>query len=83
MYEAGEKFRVDLAEGVPPLGMTRVGLHVGDAIVGQRVVNRKRETLRKRPLEATVGFMDASIDPQRFDVCGEAVIEVRAKTRLL
>ncbi|NIJ35591.1 adenylate cyclase [Sphingopyxis panaciterrae] len=34
MYEAGEKFRVDLAEGVPPLGMTRVGLHVGDAIVG-------------------------------------------------
>ncbi|WP_260582390.1 adenylate/guanylate cyclase domain-containing protein [Sphingopyxis sp. PET50] len=35
MYEAGEKFRVDLAaEDVPPLGMTRVGLHVGDAIVG-------------------------------------------------
>ncbi|MDZ3832750.1 MAG: adenylate/guanylate cyclase domain-containing protein [Sphingopyxis sp.] len=34
MYEAGEKFRVDMAEGVPPLGMTRVGLHVGDAIVG-------------------------------------------------
>jgi adenylate cyclase len=34
MYDAGEKFRVDLAEGVPPLGMTRVGLHVGDAIVG-------------------------------------------------
>ncbi len=34
MYEAGEKFRVDLADGVPPLGMTRVGLHVGDAIVG-------------------------------------------------
>jgi adenylate cyclase len=34
MYEAGEKFRIDLAEGVPPLGMTRVGLHVGDAIVG-------------------------------------------------
>lgn len=34
MYHAGEKFRVDLAEGVPPLGMTRVGLHVGDAIVG-------------------------------------------------
>lgn len=34
MYKAGEKFRVDLAEGVPPLGMTRVGLHVGDAIVG-------------------------------------------------
>ncbi|WP_077147872.1 adenylate/guanylate cyclase domain-containing protein [Sphingopyxis sp. KK2] len=35
MYAAGEKFRVDLAaEDVPPLGMTRVGLHVGDAIVG-------------------------------------------------
>ncbi|WP_411339263.1 adenylate/guanylate cyclase domain-containing protein [Sphingopyxis sp. J-6] len=34
MYEAGEQFRIDLAEGVPPLGMTRVGLHVGDAIVG-------------------------------------------------
>ena len=34
MYEAGEKFRIDMAEGVPPLGMTRVGLHVGDAIVG-------------------------------------------------
>ncbi|KTE00814.1 adenylate/guanylate cyclase domain-containing protein [Sphingopyxis sp. H115] len=35
MYEAGEKFRVDLAaEDIPPIGMTRVGLHVGDAIVG-------------------------------------------------
>lgn len=34
LYDAGEKFRTDLAEGVPPLGMTRVGLHVGDAIVG-------------------------------------------------
>ncbi len=34
MFEAGEKFRIDMAEGVPPLGMTRVGLHVGDAIVG-------------------------------------------------
>jgi adenylate cyclase len=34
MYRAGEQFRVDMAEGVPPLGMTRVGLHVGDAIVG-------------------------------------------------
>lgn len=34
MYQAGEIFRVDLAEGVPPIGMTRVGLHVGDAIVG-------------------------------------------------
>jgi adenylate cyclase len=34
LYEAGEQFRIDMAEGVPPLGMTRVGLHVGDAIVG-------------------------------------------------
>ncbi|MDK2762348.1 MAG: adenylate/guanylate cyclase domain-containing protein, partial [Sphingopyxis sp.] len=35
MYRAGEKYRVDLAdEDVPPIGMTRVGLHVGDAIVG-------------------------------------------------
>ncbi|QCB55564.1 adenylate/guanylate cyclase domain-containing protein [Sphingopyxis sp. PAMC25046] len=35
MYEAGEKFRTDLAaEDLPPIGMTRVGLHVGDAIVG-------------------------------------------------
>jgi adenylate cyclase len=35
MYEAGETFRTDLAaEDVPPIGMTRVGLHVGDAIVG-------------------------------------------------
>ncbi|SEH19044.1 adenylate/guanylate cyclase [Sphingopyxis sp. YR583] len=35
MYQAGEKYRVDLAaEDVPPIGMTRVGLHVGDAIVG-------------------------------------------------
>ncbi|WP_447751569.1 CHASE2 domain-containing protein [Sphingopyxis fribergensis] len=35
LYEAGEKYRVDLAaEDVPPIGMTRVGLHVGDAIVG-------------------------------------------------
>jgi adenylate cyclase len=35
MYRAGEKFRADLAtDDVPPIGMTRVGLHVGDAIVG-------------------------------------------------
>lgn len=34
LYEAGEKFRIDMADGVPPLGMTRVGLHVGYAIVG-------------------------------------------------
>src|SRR3546814_8108539 len=34
MSRAGETFRTDMAEGVPPIGMTRVGLHVGDAIVG-------------------------------------------------
>jgi len=34
MFRAGEAFRIDMAEGVPPIGMTRVGLHVGDAIVG-------------------------------------------------
>lgn len=34
MYEAGEAFRRDMGEGVPPIGKTRVGLHVGDAIVG-------------------------------------------------
>jgi adenylate cyclase len=35
MNEVGEQFRIDLAaEDVPPIGMTRVGLHVGDAIVG-------------------------------------------------
>jgi len=35
MNEVGEKFRTDVAgEDVPPIGMTRVGLHVGDAIVG-------------------------------------------------
>lgn len=34
MYQEGEAFRRDMAEGVPPIGMTRVGLHVGDAIVG-------------------------------------------------
>jgi adenylate cyclase len=35
MNQVGEQFRTDLrAEDVPPIGMTRVGLHVGDAIVG-------------------------------------------------
>jgi adenylate cyclase len=35
MSEAGEQFRTDLAaDDIPPIGMTRVGLHVGDAIVG-------------------------------------------------
>lgn len=34
IYLAGEAFRRDVPEGVPPLGRTRVGLHRGDAIVG-------------------------------------------------
>ena len=34
MYEAGEAFRKRAPEGVPPIGVTRVGLHRGEAIVG-------------------------------------------------
>ncbi|WEK44048.1 MAG: adenylate/guanylate cyclase domain-containing protein [Candidatus Sphingomonas colombiensis] len=34
MWHAGEVFRRDLPPGVPPIGRTRVGLHHGDAIVG-------------------------------------------------
>jgi adenylate cyclase len=34
IYLAGEAFRRDVPDGVPPLGCTRVGLHRGDAIVG-------------------------------------------------
>ncbi|MFC4594624.1 CHASE2 domain-containing protein [Sphingobium tyrosinilyticum] len=34
MWQAGETFRRDLPPGVPPIGRTRVGLHHGDAIVG-------------------------------------------------
>lgn len=34
MYKAGEAFRAGAPEGVPPIGCTRVGLHHGDAIVG-------------------------------------------------
>jgi adenylate cyclase len=34
LHRAGEDFRRAMASGVPPIGMTRVGLHVGDAIVG-------------------------------------------------
>jgi adenylate cyclase len=34
MYEAGEQFRLDAPEGVPPIGVTRVGVHMGEAIVG-------------------------------------------------
>ena len=32
--EAGEAFRRSAPEGVPPIGCTRVGLHRGEAIVG-------------------------------------------------
>ncbi|KQX20098.1 MULTISPECIES: adenylate/guanylate cyclase domain-containing protein [unclassified Sphingomonas] len=34
MYEAGEQFRREAPEGVPPIGVTRVGVHFGEAIVG-------------------------------------------------
>jgi adenylate cyclase len=34
MNAAGEQFRRDVGEGVPRIGRTRVGLHYGDAVVG-------------------------------------------------
>jgi adenylate cyclase len=34
MWQAGEEFRRIAPPGVPPLGRTRVGLHFGEAIVG-------------------------------------------------
>lgn len=34
MYEAGEDFRHNVPEGIPPIGRTRVGLHFGEAVVG-------------------------------------------------
>ena len=34
MYEAGEEFRNSAGEGMPPIGCTRVGLHRGEAVVG-------------------------------------------------
>lgn len=34
MWQMGEAFRESAPEGVPPIGRTRVGLHFGDAIVG-------------------------------------------------
>jgi adenylate cyclase len=34
MYKAGEDFRKSVPEGVPAIGKTRVGLHHGEAIVG-------------------------------------------------
>jgi adenylate cyclase len=34
LYEAGEEFRKTVPEGVPKIGVTRVGFHFGEAIVG-------------------------------------------------
>ncbi len=34
MHEAGERFRAETPEGVPAIGKTRVGIHYGEAIVG-------------------------------------------------
>ncbi|WP_298283331.1 adenylate/guanylate cyclase domain-containing protein [Novosphingobium sp.] len=34
MYMAGEEFRKAVPEGVPPIGRTRVGVHFGEAVVG-------------------------------------------------
>jgi adenylate cyclase len=34
MYQAGEEFRHSAPPGVPPIGVTRVGLHRGEAVVG-------------------------------------------------
>ena len=34
MYKCGEEFRRSAGEDVPPIGVTRVGLHRGEAVVG-------------------------------------------------
>ncbi len=34
LYDAGENFRRNVPDGVPPIGRTRVGVHFGEAIVG-------------------------------------------------
>lgn len=34
MYKAGEHFRANVPEGLPAIGVTRVGVHFGEAIVG-------------------------------------------------
>ncbi|MGV3510521.1 MAG: CHASE2 domain-containing protein [Novosphingobium sp.] len=34
MYRAGEEFRKSVPEGVPKIGRTRVGVHYGEAVVG-------------------------------------------------
>lgn len=34
IHQAGEEFRRNVPEGLPPIGRTRVGLHFGEAVVG-------------------------------------------------
>jgi len=34
MYQAGEAFRAEAGPDLPPIGVTRVGLHKGEAVVG-------------------------------------------------
>jgi hypothetical protein len=34
-------------------------------------------------MKATVGFMDASVEPQRFDIRSETVVEIGSETSLL
>src|SRR6185436_5461250 len=34
MYEAGNAFAASAGEDIPPIGVTRVGLHRGEAVVG-------------------------------------------------
>jgi len=34
IWQAGEEFRRTVEPGVPPIGKTRVGLHFGDAVIG-------------------------------------------------
>lgn len=34
MYEAGEAFRAEAGDDLPPIGVTRVGLHKGEAVIG-------------------------------------------------
>ena len=34
IWQAGEKFRNSIEPGLPPVGKTRVGLHFGEAVVG-------------------------------------------------
>jgi adenylate cyclase len=34
LWQAGEEFRQTIPEGLPPIGKTRVGLHFGEAVIG-------------------------------------------------